>query len=123
MRHPDLLKSWCANGGHTTLAERGVDPHEIARADPAEISARVRARLGPRLIELLQGLAPYWLSGGYLFVHGGVDPTRPPETHSIDDLVWLREPFLSGEGWQHPFAVVHGHNLRSRVLPASDRIR
>jgi serine/threonine protein phosphatase 1 len=109
MPQPDVLDSWCANGGHTTLAECGVEPHEIQSTDPAEISARVRARLGPRLIELLRGLAPYWLSGGYLFVHGGVDPARPLETHSVDDLVWLREPFLSGEGWQHPFAVVHGH--------------
>ena len=116
--HADVLESWGANGGYTTLAECGIDLHEIARADPAEIAAHVRARLGPGLVELLQGLAPYWRSGGYLFVHGGVDPTRPLETHSVDDLVWIREPFLSGEGWRHPFAVVHGHTpLGPEVFP------
>ena len=39
--------------------------------------------------------------------YGGVDPTRPLETHSVDDLVRIRELFLSGEGWRRPFAVVH----------------
>lgn len=118
MPDPDALDSWCFNGGDTTLVECGIDPDAIEDADPAEISARLRERLGPELIKLLRGLVPYWRSGGYLFVHGGVHPTQPLEAHSIDDLVWLREPFLGGEGWQHPFAVVHGHTpLGPEVFP------
>jgi serine/threonine protein phosphatase 1 len=109
MPHPEVMQAWCENGGHTTMAECGIGLHELWRADPAEIAARIRARLGPRLIRLVRELVPAWRSGGYLFVHGGIDPTRPPETHSVADLVWMREPFLTGRGWRHPFAVVHGH--------------
>ena len=109
MPDPDVLELWCENGGDTTLAECGIDPEAVRRADPAEIAARLRARLGASLIKLLRGLAPVWTSGGYVFVHAGVDPTRPLEAHGLDELLWIREPFLGGEGWPHKFAVVHGH--------------
>jgi len=109
MPQPEVMALWCENGGLTTLAECGIGLHELDGADPAGIAARLRARLGPRLIRTLRDLAPLWRSGSYLFVHGGIDPTRPPEAHSVADLVWMREPFLAGAGWRHPFAVVHGH--------------
>ena len=73
---------------------------------------------GPRLIRLLRDLVPVWRAGGYLFVHAGVDPARAPENHDLADLVWMREPFLDGAGWRHPFAVVHGHTpCGPEVLP------
>ena len=109
MPDPELMALWCENGGHTVLAECGLDLNELDGADPAAIAATLRARLGPPLLRLLRELAPCWRSGGYLFVHAGIDPTRPLEANSLTDLLWLREPFLTGAGWSHPFAVVHGH--------------
>ena len=36
----------------------------------------------------------------------------------MGDVVWMREPFLSGVGWAHPFVVVHGHTIRPpEILP------
>ena len=32
--------------------------------------------------------------------------------HSRRELLWLREPFLSGRDWRQPFTVVHGHTIR-----------
>ena len=49
------------------------------------------------------------MAGGYLFVHAGVQPAQPLETQQAADLIWIREPFLTGVGWCHDFAVVHGH--------------
>jgi serine/threonine protein phosphatase 1 len=118
MPHHDVLESWSFNGGDTTLAECGIGPDELFDPDPAEISARLRQRLRPELVALLKGTLPCWRAGDYLFVHGGVHPTHPLEAHSLDDLVWLREPFLDGRGWMHPFAVVHGHTPEGpKVLP------
>jgi serine/threonine protein phosphatase 1 len=44
------------------------------------------------------------------FVHAGVDLTRPLDQQSEDDLLWMREPFLTGS--DHIDCgryVVHGH--------------
>jgi serine/threonine protein phosphatase 1 len=109
MPHPGTLELWCENGGTTVLAETGLAWDELAFMDPAAVAERLLHRLGPELTTLLQKLPAYWRCGSYLFVHGGVHPTRPLEDHSLDDLIWMREPFLDGAGWIHPFAVVHGH--------------
>ena len=117
MPDPEILELWFANGGDTTMTECGIGPGDMA-ADPAEVAARLRARLGPEGIRVLRELAHTWRCGDYLFVHGGVDPARALEAHSVTELVWMREPFLDGEGWTHPFAVVHGHTpSHPEVLP------
>src|SRR3546814_10834400 len=36
-------------------------------------------------------------------------PDRALDAQTEQDLLWIREPFLSGENWQHPVTVVHGH--------------
>ena len=117
MPDPEILELWFANGGDTTMAECGIEPGDVV-ADPAEVSARLRARLGSEGIRVLRELGHVWRCGGYLFVHGGVDPSRALETHSVTELVWMREPFLDGAGWRHDFAVVHGHTpCGPEVLP------
>ena len=90
------LELWCENGGTTVLAEAGMAWDEVAFMDPAAVAEQLRRRLGPELTALLQKLPAYWRCGSYLFVHGGVHPTRPLEDHSLDDLIWMREPFLDG---------------------------
>lgn len=109
MPHEGALESWAFNGGLTTLLECGIDPDAFLAPDPAEIASALRQRLGPELLALLKATLLTWRSGDYLFVHGGVDPRRPLEMHRLDELLWMRDPFLDGEGWSHPFAVVHGH--------------
>ena len=117
MPTPEIMELWFENGGHTTMAECGIGPEDVV-ADPAEVAARLRARLGPEGIRVLRELAHTWRCGGYLFVHGGVDPSRALEAHGVTELAWMREPFLAGEGWRHPFAVVHGHTPSvPEVLP------
>lgn len=109
MPHDGALESWAFNGGLTTLLECGIDPDAFLDPDPAEIASQLRRCLGPELLALLKATLPWWRSGDYLFVHGGIHPERPLESHGLDELLWMREPFLDGEGWTHSFAVVHGH--------------
>ena len=108
-----------AMGGGATLASYGVrDAHErdprathdaFAAAFPAEHAAFLdRCRLWHRI-------------GGYVFVHAGIRPGVPMEAQNRDDLIWIREPFLSSRR-DFGFKVVHGHTIVPRVEHHPNRI-
>jgi serine/threonine protein phosphatase 1 len=50
------------------------------------------------------------------FAHAGVNPNRPLADQVEDDLLWIREPFLSHEGGFGRL-VVHGHTPVTARLP------
>lgn len=117
---PDLamLAAWAGNGGDTTLAELGVSPAEVAASPLPVLAARARAAAGEKILRVLTGSRPHHREGGYLFVHAGVHPDRSLADHDPREFLWLREPFIAGRGWRHPFTVVHGHTIRGpEVLP------
>ena len=115
---PEALEAWCGNGGLTTLGELGIDEAELVARDPVELAARARAAAGPETLAVLRRLELYRKIGGYVCVHAGISPTRPLGEHGRNEFLWLREPFLGGRGWKHPFTAVHGHTIRGpEVLP------
>jgi serine/threonine protein phosphatase 1 len=59
--------------------------------------------------------------GGYVFVHAGIRPGVPLEKQDRDDLIWIREPFLSSTA-DFGFKVVHGHTIVPRVEHRANRI-
>jgi len=63
------------------------------------------------------------IRGGYLFVHAGVRPGVPLEQQTDDDLIWIRQPFLS-QPHGLPYTVVHGHSITKdhRIDRRPDRI-
>jgi serine/threonine protein phosphatase 1 len=92
--------SWVSNGGDATLKSYQV-PHDALPADwIVSVPRPHRNWLITRPLMHQEG--------GYLFVHAGIRPGRPLARQTADDLLWIREPFLS---WQdpHPLVVVHGH--------------
>ncbi len=93
------LMTWWGNGGEQTLESYGVD-------DPGE--------LPPEHIDWLRSL-PLQASDPYrLFVHAGIRPGVALTSQSAEDLLWMREPFLSSEE-DYGVLVVHGHTpTRSR---------
>jgi serine/threonine protein phosphatase 1 len=63
-----------------------------------------------------------WLRiGGYLFVHAGIRPGVPLEHQDPEDLIWIREPFLTSRA-DHGFKVVHGHTIVQTVEHHPNRI-
>ncbi|MFO1073130.1 MAG: metallophosphoesterase [Geminicoccaceae bacterium] len=115
---PEALEAWCGNGGESTLAELGIGAADIERRDPLELAVRARDAAGPRVLSVLRHLEPYRRIGDYFFVHAGVHPLKPLAEHTLRDLLWLREPFLSARQWHQPFVVVHGHTIRGpEVFP------
>lgn len=120
MPHPGTFELWLMNGGSSVLAQLGIfEPDEEADAEIlADLSGRLRERLGPDVVELLRATSLTQRIGDYLFVHAGLAPDLPLEDQGPDELLWIREPFLEARLWPHPVTVVHGHTpLGPELLP------
>jgi serine/threonine protein phosphatase 1 len=96
----DLIQ-WWANGGEETLDAYGID-------DPSDLPADHLAWI--RTLPLLV------LDDNRFFVHAGIRPDVPLDAQSKDDMLWIREPFLSSKLW-HGALVVHGHTPTTTRAP------
>jgi serine/threonine protein phosphatase 1 len=109
----DAVGLWLQNGAGATLAS-----WKLSWRDRPEHWARA---LPPRHLGFLRGLALLYRVGGYVFVHAGLRPGIPLESQSRNDLLWIREPFLSFEG-RLPGVVVHGHTPQDAPEVRANRI-
>ncbi len=104
-------------GGAETLASYGLDP-----SLPAKSLLKAAARAVPREHRAFLADRPLYLERGpHLFVHAGIRPGLPLEAQSEDDLIWIREPFLSHS---EPFdwLVIHGHTAQQLPRHYGNRI-
>jgi serine/threonine protein phosphatase 1 len=104
---------WLWAGGKQALASWGLDPG-LPREDwgPA---------LPPDHVAWLRGLVLTHQEGDYLFVHAGIRPGVPLAEQNPDDLVGMRQPFLSTDR-DLGVIVVHGHSCEPSVRIATNRI-
>lgn len=91
---------WLRNGGGETLASWKLSWRDRPAAWEAGIP--------PAQLGVLRSLAPCCLVGGYIFVHAGLRPGIKLAEQSREDMMWIREPFLSFQG-RLPAVAVHGH--------------
>lgn len=96
----DLI-NWWANGGEQTLDSYGVN-------DPCELPASDLA--------WLESLPLTFIDQQRIFVHAGIRPGVPIQAQTREDLLWIREPFLTSE-MDHGAFVVHGHTPTESRLP------
>lgn len=114
-------KSWLHPrlGGRTTLASYGVD---VTDDRPLrQMLNDARASVPQHHLDLLDNLPLWHREPGLLFVHAGIMPGIPLEAQDPDDLVWMREPFLSHPA---PFEalIVHGHTALDAPVHYGNRI-
>jgi serine/threonine protein phosphatase 1 len=84
---------WLPQGGVQTLRSYGVvRPRELPREH----------------VDWMRGLRLTYDDGRRFYVHAGVDPSRPLDAQDSEDLIWMREPFLSHDG-DYGRLIVHGH--------------
>lgn len=108
-----------AMGGAETLASYGVegatdgDPRACRDAFAAAMPAGHSAFIAE--CSLLEQI------GGYVFAHAGIRPGVNLAKQRRDDLIWIREPFLSSRR-DHGFKVVHGHTVVPEVEHHRNRI-
>ena len=104
---------WLCAGGKLALASWGLDP-----ALPRPMW---EAALPPAHVAWLRGLTLTHQEGGYLFVHAGIRPGVALKEQSPDDLLTMRQPFLSTER-DLGVIVVHGHSSNPSVPIGVNRI-
>lgn len=92
---------WLDEGGMETLQSYRLPPFAEPLAPDDDLIPAAH-------LEFLRGLPIILLLPGWLFVHAGIRPGLALAEQSDEDLLWIREPFLSlpvSEGLR----VVHGH--------------
>lgn len=109
----DDTGDWLEQGGTETLLSYGIDPSAPSAAVAAAFPGAHRA-----FVEALPG---YLSLPGWLFVHAGIRPGIPLADQSDDDLLWIREPFLSSQ-LTGGLRVVHGHAPGPDVVVTPHRI-
>ena len=106
-------------GGIETLETYGVDVPEGARI--FQIHEQARAAVPQSHQDFLDGLVPYHAEDGMLFVHAGIRPGVALEDQTEDDLIWIRQEFLT-DPRPHPWLVVHGHTPVTAAEHAGNRV-
>jgi serine/threonine protein phosphatase 1 len=109
----NAVERWLANSGGETLASWGLSWRSGPRT--------WRDAIPPRHRGFLRGLGLIYRAGGYAFVHAGLRPGIPLELQTRQDMLWIREPFLSWPGTL-PAVVVHGHTPEDRPQVRPHRI-
>ncbi len=106
-------------GGETTLASYGISIEHNERLH--HLHARVRAAVPEAHRAFIRSLPSSFSLGGLLFVHAGIRPGIPLADQAEEDLVWIREPFLSSKA-DHGWLVVHGHTPSEEVEHHGNRL-
>ena len=115
--------TWIRYGGDATLHSYGVRMR-IALDDPdhyVKLQTELRERVPRSHVEFLDNLEFSYETGDYLFVHAGIRPKIPLDQQTPDDLLWIREPFLSCRQ-DLGKVVVHGHTVENEPVVRPNRI-
>ncbi len=111
--------SFLTYGGRELLQSYGV---EVTSAKSLKMmSQQLKAQVSSSHIKFLDSLELTHQEGDYFFVHAGVKPGIALDKQTPDDLLWIREEFLTH---QSPFekVIVHGHTPRDEVDIQPNRI-
>jgi serine/threonine protein phosphatase 1 len=104
-----VLDFWRSQGGLATLHSYDVDVGPaMAGRDFAEAQLEFTSCFPKYHRDFLETLKISMCIGDYFFCHAGVRPGVVLDRQSRDDLLNIREPFLSGEA-EYGKLVVHGH--------------
>ena len=110
LAEPATGESWRHNGGLETIRSYGVDVRLVqAGKGYAEAASALRDAIPETHHHLLRGMKLTLEVGDYFFCHAGVRPGVPLARQLPEDLLWIREPFLSS-GMSYGKIVVHGHS-------------
>jgi serine/threonine protein phosphatase 1 len=104
-----ILDFWRSQGGLATLHSYELDVGPaMAGREFKEVQAAFTARFPKHHRDFLEALKAFAVIGDYFFCHAGVRPGVPLDRQNRDDLLNIREPFLSSES-EYGKLVVHGH--------------
>lgn len=118
---PEALRHFLKHGGHETVLSYGFSSKQLARLELEEIFELLPQVVSQATRDYIASFETMIRAGDYVFVHAGIDPSRPLAEQKRSDLLWIRERFLSHEGPLEK-VVVHGHTIFDRVMDCGNRI-
>src|SRR5262249_52970374 len=119
LNDPSIFDEWRRLGGLETVVSYGIKPKVADRKiDHADLQTAFNRALPEKHRLFLADTKTHFSCGDYFFVHAGVRPKIPLAEQKDDDLLWIREDFLS---YKKTFSkiVVHGHTpvVQPEILP------
>lgn len=117
----DMLRQFLKVGGRETILSYEIPRKDFNRATVEELQELIQARVPKSHRRFLRTFEDMIEIGDYLFVHAGIDPTRPLDQQRQSDLRWIREPFLRHRE-DHSHVIVHGHTIFENVDERPNRI-
>jgi serine/threonine protein phosphatase 1 len=106
---PSVANQWRRLGGLETLHSYGVPVSSLMIDKNYEQAATaLRDAVPQEHFAFLASLKTSIALGRYFFCHAGVRPGVPLEHQSVQDLLWIRDEFLSSKA-DFGKIVVHGH--------------
>jgi serine/threonine protein phosphatase 1 len=118
---PEALRHFLKHGGRETVLSYGLSKKQYAALELDEMFALLPKLVPESERDYIAGFEDMIRAGDYVFVHAGIEPTRPLSEQKRSDLLWIRERFLSHEGPLEK-VVVHGHTIFERVMDCGNRI-
>lgn len=120
---PELGPAWCEYGGREALRSYGVAaPAFKTEAEGwVRASAELNAALPDTHRRFLAAQRSSVEIGDYFFSHAGARPGVPLADQSPDDLMWIRQDFLTSKA-RFEKVVVHGHTPEQEVHSDDRRI-
>lgn len=104
---------WFKYGGLETLYSYDVPiPRRPATpVDMDELRRQAVAAVPAPHVAFLRGCKLWHVEGDYAFVHAGVRPGVALEHQDAEDLLWIRDAFLSSRANHGGKVIVHGHTI------------
>ncbi|NCP13462.1 MAG: serine/threonine protein phosphatase [Sphingomonadales bacterium] len=118
---PEALRHFLKHGGTQTVLSYGLSKKQLATLDLEDIFACLPQIVPQATRDYIAGFETMIGAGDYVFVHAGIDPSRPLSEQKRSDLLWIRERFLNHEGPLEK-VVVHGHTIFEQVMDCGNRI-
>jgi serine/threonine protein phosphatase 1 len=116
----EAQRAWLAFGGAGTLASYGLHPPDEAELG-IEYGRWLQEVIGADTIDWLEERPLSCRSGDFFFCHAGIRPGVHLSRQSREDLLWIREPFLSSKRY-HGAVIVHGHTIVPGIDIRTNRI-
>jgi len=118
----NLFDQWMRLGGLETLASYGVSFGHLASGKSiAELQAAFHHALPQAHLRFFRDLQLSFECGDFFFAHAGVKPGVELSRQMENDLLWIREEFLSSNK-EFGKIVVHGHTPAPDIEVVPNRI-
>lgn len=117
----EMLRHFLKHGGRETILSYPLDRTAYNSLTLDELQREIDRVVPREDREFLAGFEEMIIAGDYLFVHAGIDPSRPIDAQRRSDLLWIRERFLRSTE-PLDYVVVHGHTIFDEVEDCGNRI-